>query len=227
MNRTSAQPNPCGKAARPRGLGRVFLVAVWALIAAGCSSGVGKPAPDEAVNSSVSQQEGLPPANDAGDSPLSSASQESEVPEDEFAGQSSDGKGQSGPGRAAGKGSRGLTPLDFPHEVEVPASALLTPTCVTRGDRITVEVETKPHAAVAYHAVYWGNEGGSEAPFGKGHGGNDKGEVSSEGRWESTWLVGPNAPIGKARVDVIVGWEGKWGYVHPNFRVAKSRSGCS
>lgn len=121
---------------------------------------------------------------------------------------------------------RGLRPIDFPYEIELPARANVEPSCLTRGDVATLVVETKPEAAVAFHAVYWGNEGGSGAPYGKGHGGNDKGQVSPQGQWRSTWVVGDNAPFGKARADVVIGWEGKWGYEHPFFHVAKSAADC-
>lgn len=121
---------------------------------------------------------------------------------------------------------RGLTPIEFPYEIEVPALAWTTPTCVARGGSVTLEVRTKPGAAIGYQAVYQGNQSGADAPFGKGYGGNDKGEAAASGEWQNTWVVALNAPLGKARVDVVIGWEGKWGYEKPFFTVARSPEAC-
>lgn len=126
-------------------------------------------------------------------------------------------------------GVKGPLPPKLPWKPEVPVTATVSPRCVHHGDTVTLTVETKPEAAVAYQAVYSDNKGGAPAPTGGGYGGNDKGNTESAGEYTSSWVVAPHAPAGPARVDVIIAWaakkEAKWGYDGPKFEVADSPDG--
>ena len=51
-------------------------------------------------------------------------------------------------------------------------------------------------------------------------------EVCPTGVFTDSWAVSPKAPSGPARVDVIIGWKGKWGYVGPRFAVADQSGRC-
>jgi hypothetical protein len=130
------------------------------------------------------------------------------------------------PQETRGAGSEPL-PAELPWEPEVPVAASVSPACVEPGGTVTIEVTTEPEAAIAYNAVYAGNKSGSPAPFGYGYGGNDKGYASKKsGTWESTWIVRIDAPRGPAKVDVIVGYRGEFGYDDPHFAVADASGGC-
>jgi hypothetical protein len=116
--------------------------------------------------------------------------------------------------------------MDFPYKTPVAVEAVLDPTCVERGDRVTLEVSSEPEAAIVYNAVYSDGFGGSGPPFGKNYGGNDKGYTSDDGTYESFWVVSLDAPVGRARVDVVIGYEGEWGYDGPHFAVADEAGDC-
>jgi hypothetical protein len=117
--------------------------------------------------------------------------------------------------------------MDFPYKTPLKVKATLEPQCVERGGKVDLAVETgKPEAAIVYNAVYADGFGGSGAPFGKGYGGNDKGYTAKDGTYESFWVVSLDAPEGPARVDVIVGFDGKWGYDGPHFAVADAHGDC-
>jgi hypothetical protein len=109
---------------------------------------------------------------------------------------------------------------------DVPVEGTLSPTCVRRGGTVTLKVHTRPKAAVAYVAVYSDSGNGAPKPFGNGYGGNDKGFSTPDGDYVSAFTVSFDAPSGPARVDVIVGWENKWGYDGPTFAVAGSNGAC-
>lgn len=143
-----------------------------------------------------------------------------EVTNDESAPQVSDSSG-----KKISKKDNGPVPVNFPWKNEVPLKATLSARCVDGGESMTLTVETKPEAAIVYQAVYSDNLGGAPKPLGGGYGGNDKGYADANGEWSSTWVVSPTAPAGKARVDVVVGWDQKWGYDGPEFAVA-SKGGC-
>lgn len=91
---------------------------------------------------------------------------------------------------------------------------------------MTIVVEAPPEAAIAYQAVYSDNQGGSDPPYGAGYGGNDHGEANSEGTFQSSWAIKPQAPPGRGRVDVVVGYKGEWGYAGPRFAVADEDGRC-
>jgi hypothetical protein len=97
---------------------------------------------------------------------------------------------------------------------------------IALGLMITLTVHTEPEAAVAYQAVYADNKGGGGKPLGGGYGGNAGGHANRAGDWSASWVVSMDAPIGRARVDVIIGWEQKWGYDGPEFIVAESPQDC-
>lgn len=97
--------------------------------------------------------------------------------------------------------------------------------CVRHGESMTIEVQTEPDASVAYHAVYAGEEGGAVPPYGEGHGGNGGDPADSEGRYSDTWVVGPDAPEGPARVDVAAAYYGEMTRMALEFEVADRASG--
>lgn len=122
--------------------------------------------------------------------------------------------------------SPGPAPIDFPYKNKVPVTSVIDPPCPSPGDKVTLKVDTKPKAAIAYQAMYADGNAGTAPPFGKGYGGNDKGYSSDSGHFESSWVLAPNTPPGRARVDVIVGFSGKWGYDAPHFGVKNSEGQC-
>ena len=127
----------------------------------------------------------------------------------------------------SGKAPPGPPPPQFPYKTSLKVRSSLTPACVSRGGRIELEVSTEPSAAVAYNALYSDGYGGGAAPYGRGYGGNDKGFADKDsGTYVSAWVVSPDAPIGRARVDVIIGFQGKWGYDTPHFAVADADGNC-
>jgi hypothetical protein len=184
--------------------------------------------PTAAGDSSAVPQSDIGPAN-PGTADTSASDGLSNTSEDVPASTAPVAEGQeaAAPQAPVGKDRAGLRDFGFPYEVEVPGKAFMSPTCVMRGDIVTLNVETKPGAALGYQALYQGNETGTDAPFGDGHGGNDKGQADPSGAWSDSWTLGPKAPFGKARVDVVIGWEGKWGYEKAYFVVAKSAQDCS
>lgn len=123
-------------------------------------------------------------------------------------------------------GKPGPPPIKFPYKNEVPIDSVVEPSCVARGQKITLKVQTKPKAGIAYQAMYADGNAGTAPPFGKGYGGNDKGYSSDGGAFESSWVLSADAPPGPARVDVFVGYSGKWGYDHPHFAVSDSDGNC-
>lgn len=88
---------------------------------------------------------------------------------------------------------------------ELPFEVTLSATCLRHGDEVTIEIRTDPVVGVAYHAVYAGEEGGAPPPYGGGHGGNGGDMTDEQGRYSDSWVVGPNAPEGPGRIDIVVG----------------------
>ena len=133
-----------------------------------------------------------------------------------------------GPKAQAGKAPVTRRPVapDFPYETTVDVTARVKKACTPRGEVIRLTVLAPEGAAVAYQAVYSDSQGGAESPFGAGYGGNDKGMVGPTGTFTSSWVVSPSAPFGPGRVDVIVGFEGEWGYADPHFAVMDNDGGC-
>ena len=121
---------------------------------------------------------------------------------------------------------KGPRPADLPFDLPVEVSSELSPLCAERGDEITMEVTTEPGAAIGYQAVYSDNGGGGAVPMGEGYGGNDRGYANDDGAFTSSWIVGLNAPSGPARVDLVVGFEGEFGYDDPHFAVADADGNC-
>jgi len=121
---------------------------------------------------------------------------------------------------------KGPRPADLPFDLPVAVSSELSPLCAERGDEITMEVTTEPGAAIGYQAVYSDNGGGGAVPMGEGYGGNDRGYADDDGAFTSSWIVGLNAPSGPARVDLVVGYEGEFGYDDPHFAVADADGNC-
>lgn len=119
-----------------------------------------------------------------------------------------------------------LRRFDFPYKDTVEVASSVAPECVRHGDTIELSVTALPEAAIAYQAVYSDNKSGAGAPFGEGYGGNDKGYADGSGHYTSTWVVAPHAPAGRARADVFVGFDGKWGYASARFGVADENGNC-
>jgi hypothetical protein len=149
------------------------------------------------------------------------------------------GGGQSGSGSGAGNGSGSVpgsgkknpTPgpapaVDLGQKTPIKVVSTLDPVCVSPGDTMSLDVTTKPKAAIVYQAVYADGYGGAPPPFGRGYGGNDKGYVSEEGTYSSTWVLSADVPSGPGRVDVIVAYGGKYGQDGPHFYVADEDGTC-
>jgi len=102
---------------------------------------------------------------------------------------------------------------------DVRTDAVVSPSCVRPGGRLTLPVRSERAAGVVFQAIYADGAGGAASPWGGGYGGNDKGQTDRDGRFTATWVVASNAPPGRGHVDVVVGWDGKYGYDDPTFEV--------
>jgi len=122
--------------------------------------------------------------------------------------------------------SKGPPPVDLPDETPVRVDAALEPTCVVAGGVVTLTVVTEPRASVGYEAVYSDGGTGTAAPVGAGYGGNNAGLAGPRGDYSDTWRVSPDAPRGRARVDVFVGYDSEFGYDGVPFRVVSSNAEC-
>jgi hypothetical protein len=128
--------------------------------------------------------------------------------------------------KGSGAPNASPSPPEFDWESTLPVEASVTPVCVRPGGTVNLFVQTRPKYAVAYHAVYAGTKGGAPPPYGHGYGGNDKGYANPDGVYRSSWVVSPQAPVGPARVDVIVADGESWGYDNPDFAVAGPNGKC-
>jgi hypothetical protein len=119
--------------------------------------------------------------------------------------------------------------LKFPWTPEpIPLKANVVPTCVPIGGTATIVVNTVPRSGIIYQAVYADGKGGSPPPYGGGYGGNEKGQADKQGDWSNSWVVGPHAPVGTGRIDVIVGTlNGHRGYQAVDFAVADASGHCA
>ena len=118
------------------------------------------------------------------------------------------------------------SPMELPWESTVYVESVISPSCVRRGGLATITVRTVSQAAIAYHAIYAGTHGGAPPPYGSGYGGNASGFADRQGRWNSTWTVRADAPVGPARADVVVSDGQAWGYDDPPFTVAGPSGRC-
>lgn len=125
-----------------------------------------------------------------------------------------------------GRPGESPAPVAFPWESKVAVDATVRPSCVVRGGTATIVVRTVPNAAVIYHAVYAGTKGGAPPPYGHGYGGSDGGMSDGDGRYSDSWDVRVDAPVGPARVDVVVGDGENFGYDGPTFFVVSAASRC-
>jgi hypothetical protein len=194
----------------PRRVARIVLVFALAVAAAGCSgktapgaSGTPSPGPSSpdvaaAIRSALAVAQSPAPTLSSGAKPTGSAAVANPSP----------------------------SPPDFPWESTLPVEATVTPVCVLPGGTMSLVVQTRPKYAVAYNAEYAGTKGGGSPPYGYGYGGNDKGYANPDGVYRSSWVVSPQAPVGPARVDVIVADGEFWGYDNPDFAVAGPSGRC-
>jgi hypothetical protein len=199
---------------------KVGLIVGLATSSVACSS----PTPAELVSdgerSSVSVPADRPVNEDGGGGGRMKAEAEAETE----TGSDLVARGPKGASERKPDGSSAVT--EMPFESKVDLNSKVFPACVTAGQTVRITVRTEAEAPVAYHAIYAGEQGGAEPPFGGGHGGNDQGMTSEEGLFESSWVVGVTAPSGPARVDVVVGYDGKFGYDAPRFAVANKQGKC-
>jgi hypothetical protein len=130
-----------------------------------------------------------------------------------------------GPERTDAPAASATTPGPAGDDTPFAFAAERSATCVRHGEQVTIEVRTEPDASVAYHAVYAGEEGGAVPPFGEGHGGNGGDPADARGRYADTWVVGPDAPVGPARVDVVAAWFGEMTRTELAFEVADRTTG--
>ncbi len=193
-----------------------LLTAVGIVLLLGACSPV-----ERQVSVQASGEKPISPVEDVARS-AATVSDQTEVESTEVLSSSVSGKPQSGKLKKVLR----PVPMNMPFEATVEVAAEVTPLCVTPGSTVTVNVVTEPGAPLAYQAIYAGNQSGSEPPFGEGYGGNAKGFASDDGTYTDTWIVRLDAPRGPARLDVVVGWEGEFGYTAPRFAVADKDGNC-
>ena len=112
----------------------------------------------------------------------------------------------------------------YPEDPSVLVDATLTPVCADNGTTMTLVVKTNPKASVGYQAIYSNGSGGGPPPYGRGYGGNGHGISDGSGNFRSSWVISESAPAGTARVDIVVGSEGKFGYESLTFHVGPQAS---
>lgn len=187
------------------------LVACGALVGlVACSSG-GTPARQAAPSRSAGADVGQPSApapTAASGAPSSAGTPAATGP-----------AGASGPAVAPSRSATSAPASAAAQPSGVRVAATVSPACVRPGDTATLTVRTEPGAGIGYQAVYSDGASGAAAPFGRGYGGNDKGKADDGGTFVSTWVVSNDAPRGRARVDVVVGWNAQWGSATPSFTV--------
>jgi hypothetical protein len=207
----------------------LLLAAAALTAAAGCGSSpakAGLPGPAVASGTSsprASSSAGGPTGPTGGGATSAPAPGSSAVPS----------TGQTGGGAHASTGPRAsasptaINGVPQASAQDLPITATVTPACVTAGGLATLTVQTVPEGAIAFLAVYHGEQSGAEPPWGKGYGGNSKGMADPRGSWTSTWTVAANAPTGSARVIVVVGSKGKQRQVDVPFSVGgRETNGC-
>ena len=197
---------------------RSSLVAFWLVVMALASACGGRGEPLAAGNSTpgIGTEEGAPVGSPAKDGTQAKASGSSS--KKPLAAGHTDGP--------AAEPSPKPYVMPFATDPAVKVDAVLTPVCANNGTEMTLTVETNPEGAVGYQAIYSDNGGGGPAPYGSGYGGNGKGLADKSGHFESRWVIAPSAPAGYARVDVAVGWQGKFGFKSLTFHVGPQAS-CS
>jgi hypothetical protein len=107
-----------------------------------------------------------------------------------------------------------------------PLTGTVNPSCVKPGTSATLTVRTLTQSAVAFDTHYSDGRTGGPPPFGSGLGGNASGLTDDNGNYSSSWVVAPNAPAGKAYVDVIAGHGDKTKEIHVPFNVSNALGVC-
>jgi hypothetical protein len=92
------------------------------------------------------------------------------------------------------------------------ATATLARTCARRGvDQQTITITTTPGGPASYQTFYsdgsYAADGHSHysSGYGGGFDGDGFSDTQKDGRWQATWTVPANAPIGLATVQAITG----------------------
>ena len=204
------------------------LVAATALAvgATACGSSTPKAAPSAPPSSSGSGAPSATPTNAPGKAPGSTPT--AQPPATQGADKSVPSSASAKPAAPSASATPYRPPIDPAHqatEAELPIKATVTPNCVPIGGQLTLRVETKPKADIAYLAVYHGEKSGAAKPWGEGHGGNSHGKADFRGLWSDTWTVAPTAPKGDGRVIVVVGSEGKQRTIDVPFSVGEREVG--
>jgi hypothetical protein len=95
-----------------------------------------------------------------------------------------------------------------------PAAATLSAACVTPGQSETLHLSAPPSYQVAFDTQY------SDGQDGSAYGGIGQGTVSGDGQYISSWVVAPNAALGRAIVWIAVSGNDSSAFRQPEFTVA-------
>lgn len=197
---------------------RICLSVLLVVLATGCAAPEASPEQDRTSDlDTVAAGEAVPPDEDAGTAPSEAQSPtdttESPIdsPDEPADDSPSTDTADDRDSAAAPAPEQSSAPEDEQQSAsretseELPFEVALSATCLRHGDEVTIEIRTDPVVGVAYHAVYAGEEGGAPPPYGGGHGGNGGDMTDEQGRYSDSWVVGPNAPEGSGRIDIVVG----------------------
>lgn len=82
----------------------------------------------------------------------------------------------------------------------LPIRASVARSCVKPGGTQSITIDIGHKGGVAYNSFYSDGKSGGMENF---YGGNNGAETDDHGVWKDTWVVGPTAPAGTVRVDVV------------------------
>jgi hypothetical protein len=138
------------------------------------------------------------PSADASSAPRQAAATSSTTTPTSAATPSSTGGETRSAGAPAAASSPSTTTLDVGNGLEIKAT--LASACVKPGGKQSITIDIGRPGAVAYNSFYADGKSGGMENF---YGGNNGSSVDEKGTWTDTWVVGPTAPAGPVRVDVV------------------------
>jgi hypothetical protein len=126
-------------------------------------------------------------------------------------------------GAPAVAASPSTTTLDIGNGLKIKAT--LASACVKPGGEQSITIDIGRAGGVAYNSFYSDGKSGGMENF---YGGNNGSSVDDKGTWQDTWVVGPTAPAGPVRVDVVaIDKTYLRGHEVLEFEVAKPSGRCS
>jgi hypothetical protein len=124
---------------------------------------------------------------------------------------------------AAATASTSTTAFDVGNGLKIKAT--LASPCVKPGAKQTITIDIGRAGGVAYNSFYSDGKSGGMENF---YGGNNGSAVDEKGTWTDTWVVGPTAPAGPVRVDVVaIDKANLRGHEVIEFEVAQPSGRCS